>query len=260
MQEFITLAHHLADEAGAIIRQYYRQPFDVESKQDESPVTIADKSVEQRLRAIIETKRPEDGIIGEEYGIKDSKSQYTWVFDPIDGTKSFVIGRPTFGTLIALCEDGVPILGIIDQPILKERWIGVKDMPTLFGSDAQARYAPFNGKPVTTRPCTDLSKARLASTGPYCLPNHWQKFAQASNFIVYGGDCYSYALLASGNIDAIAEERGGIYDYIALPPIINGAGGHACDWNGKALNLNFTGSMTAIGDIALKDQLLEILN
>ena len=248
MQEFIDIAHYLADEAGAIIRQYYRQPFDVESKQDESPVTIADKNVEQRLRAIVEAKRPEDGIIGEEYGIKDSKNQYTWVFDPIDGTKSFVIGRPTFGTLIALCEDGVPILGVIDQPILKERWIGVKDMPTL-----------FNGKPVTTRKCANLSKARLASTSPNQLEQEWIELCKACDFMVWGGDCYSYGLLSMGGLDAVIETQLSTYDYIAMPPIIEGAGGRMCDWDGKALDINSDGRTLAVGDISLKDQILDIL-
>ena len=255
MQEFIELSHHLADEAGQIIKQYYRQPFDVESKQDESPVTIADKSVEQRLRAIVEAKRPEDGIIGEEYGIKDSKNQYSWVFDPIDGTKSFVIGRPTFGTLIALCENGVPILGIIDQPILSERWIGAKDMPTLFDSGGQARYAP-----VKTRSCTNLSQARFASTSPNQLEAEWGKLRKACDFMVWGGDCYSYGLLSMSGLDAIIETQLSTYDYIAMPPIVEGAGGHMCDWNGKPLDINSDGRTLAVGDIALKDQILDILN
>ncbi len=248
MQEFIDLAHALADEAGHIIRQYYRQPFDVESKCDESPVTIADKSVEQRLRTIVEAERPEDGIIGEEYGIKESKNQYTWVFDPIDGTKSFVIGRPTFGTLIALCENGVPILGVIDQPILKERWIGVKGQPTL-----------FNDKPVKTRTCAQLKNARLASTGPYMFPNHWQTLYNAGDFMVWGGDCYSFGLMANGNIDVIVEGKLSFYDFAALVPVVEGAGGHMCDWNGKPLDTNSDGMVLAIGDIALKDQILELL-
>ena len=248
MQEFIDIAHYLADEAGAIIRQYYRQPFDVESKQDESPVTIADKSVEQRLRAIVEAKRPEDGIIGEEYGIKEGKNQYTWVFDPIDGTKSFVIGRPTFGTLIALCEDGVPILGVIDQPILKERWIGVKDMPTL-----------FNGKPIATRACPKLNEARLGSTSPSQLEQEWISLQNACDFMIWSGDCYAYGLLSMGGLDATIETQLAVHDYIAMPPIVEGAGGHMCDWSGKPLDINSDGRTLAVGDIVLKDQILEIL-
>lgn len=249
MQEFIELAEYLADEAGQIIRQYYRQPFDVENKSDESPVTIADKSVEKRLREIIEEKRPDDGIIGEEFGRKESKNKYEWVFDPIDGTKSFVIGRPTFGTLIALCDNGTPILGLIDQPIIQERWIGAKGLPTL-----------FNGKKVKTRPCADLSNARLASTSPAQLKTQWENLEKASQFFVWGGDCYSYGLLSMGGLDAVIETQLATYDYIAMPPIIEGAGGHMCDWDGKRLHIDSDGRTLAVGDIALKDKILEIVN
>ena len=250
MQEFITLAHHLADEAGAIVRQYYRQPFDVESKQDESPVTIADKNVEQRLRAIVEAKRPEDGIIGEEYGTKDSKNQYTWVFDPIDGTKSFVIGRPTFGTLIALCENGVPILGVIDQPILKERWIGVKDMPTL-----------FNGKPVTTRKCSGLKEAIVAATAPSMFDDRGLFLEKNFKATVWGGDCYAYGMIASGYADAVIEHDMGLHDFIAMPPIIEGAGGLVCAWDGSRLTSHNTGksSVLALADPQLKEPAIELL-
>jgi len=181
-------------------------------------------------------------------------SQYTWVFDPIDGTKSFVIGRPTFGTLIALCEDGVPILGIIDQPILKERWVGVKGEKTLFGSGAQAHYAP-----VTTRKCNDLSSARLASTSPNQLTNEWQNLHKACDFMVWGGDCTSYGLLSMGGLDAVIETQLSIYDYIAMPPIIQGAGGHMCDWQGKDITLQSDGHVIGCGDIALKEPLLALL-
>lgn len=248
MQDFIELAHHLADEAGEIIRPYFRSGVDVDHKSDESPVTIADRAVEQRLREIIETKRPEDGIIGEEFGIKDGKNQYEWVLDPIDGTKSFIAGRPSFGTLIALCEDGVPILGIIDQPILKERWIGVKGQPTL-----------FNGKQVQTRTCQNLTQARLISTHPIMVDN-WKDIDHASDFYIWGGDCYSFGLLASGFMDVAIESLLSAYDFAALPPIIKGAGGHMCDWDGNPLTTKSDGRVLALGDIALKDEMLKILN
>lgn len=249
MQDFIELATKMADEAGKIIRPYFRANVDVEAKKDESPVTIADKSVEERLRAIIEEHRPEDGIIGEEFGIKEGKNKYTWVLDPIDGTKSFVIGRPTFGTLIALCEDGVPILGIIDQPISKERWIGVKGQATT-----------FNGQPVKTRPCIDLKEARIASTSPSMMPDQWPKLYDECGMVVWGGDCYSYGLIASGFLNLVVEKGLNLYDFAAIPPIIEGAGGFMCDWNGESLTLNSDDAVVAGGDIALKDQILSTLN
>ena len=249
MQDFIKLAAYMADEAGEIIRPYFRQAFDVDTKADSSPVTIADRKVEERLRAIIEEHRPEDGIIGEEFGIKESRNQYDWVLDPIDGTKSFIIGRPTFGTLIALCENGVPVLGIIDQPILKERWVGVKGQPTT-----------FNNQDVKTRHCAHLKNAKLAATSPRQLPALWSTLTEQADFFIWGGDCYSFGLLSSGSIDAVIETQLGTYDYCALPPIIEGAGGHMCDWNGKPLTIHSDGKVLALGDIALKDQLLEIIN
>jgi histidinol phosphatase-like enzyme (inositol monophosphatase family) len=252
MQDFIEsiipLAGHLADEAGRIITPYFRGDFTVDSKTDETPVTIADRRVEERLRAIIEAQRPEDGIIGEEFGIKESKNQYDWVFDPIDGTKSFIIGRPTFGTLIALCENGVPVLGVIDQPIAKERWVGAKGQPTT-----------LNGKAIKTRPCPQLKEARLASTTPSLIPHHWERLRDASQMLVWGGDCYCYGLITLGGVDAVVETDLGKHDYAALPPIIEGAGGWMGDWKGKSLTLDSAGDVLAVGDIALKDQILEIL-
>lgn len=249
MQDFIKLATLLADEARDIIRPYFRTGIAANSKSDQTPVTIADRAVEERLREIIEKNRPDDGIIGEEFGIKNGTTQYDWVLDPIDGTKSFVVGRPTFGTLIALCENGVPILGIIDQPILKERWIGAKNQPT-----------SFNGKAVKARSCTDLKKARLASTSPNQLEKQWTSLRKACDFMVWGGDCYSYGLLANGGLDAVIETQLGTYDYCALPPIIEGAGGWMGDWNGKSLSIHSDGRTLAVGDVTLKNQILDIVN
>lgn len=248
MQDFIELASHLADEAGKIIRPYFRAGVYVDTKGDASPVTIADRSVEERLRAIIEEKRPEDGIIGEEFGIKESKNQYDWVFDPIDGTKSFIIGRPSFGTLIALCENGVPVLGVIDQPIIGERWIGAKGHPTT-----------FNGKQIKTRDCNTLSNARLASTCPTQLKGEWQNLCDAAAMFIWGGDCYSYGLLSMGGLDGVIETQLGTYDYAALPPIVEGAGGWMGDWDGEPLTIASEGKTVAVGDIALKDQIIDVL-
>ena len=261
MQDFIGLAHHLADEARKIIRPYFRTDVDIDHKGDESPVTIADRAVEEHLRSIIEEKRPEDGIIGEEFGIKDSQNQYDWVLDPIDGTKSFIAGRPSFGTLIALCENDVPILGIIDQPILNERWVGVKGQQTLFSRHAgKPKDAIFNSKPAQTRKCSALQNARLCSTSPNWIPDHWKKLRDQSDFLIWGGDCYSYGLIATGGIDAVIETGLSPYDYAALPPIIEGAGGHMCDWNGNPLTTKSDGRVLAMGYIALKDQILKIVN
>lgn len=242
MQEFIALANMLADAAGEIVRTYYRQPFDVERKGDDSPVTIADRLVEARLREILEKARPDDGILGEEFGKKESKNGLTWVIDPIDGTKSFMIGRATFGTLIALCEDDKPVLGVIDQPILHERWVGVDGEQTM-----------MNGKAVRTRPCAVLAEARICSTTPAMFSSTgpvYERFETGSR-LAWGGDCYMYGLIASGYMDMALEASLSPYDFAALVPVVTGAGGMICDWDGEALTLSSDGRVVALGDKGL---------
>jgi len=274
MQELLSFANTLADESGKVIRGHFRQNFDVETKADTSPVTVADKGAEARLRELIEAARPEDGILGEEYGPKESRNGYTWVLDPIDGTKSFVIGRPTFGTLIALCKDGVPILGVIDQPILKERWVG------------DCRTATFNDAPVKTRKVSSVKECRVASTspsqlisspvsrdyagdadgpkdGPAVKQHIWQKLYAECHYMVWGGDCYSYGLMANGWLDGVVESGLAPYDYLAIVPVVTGAGGWMGDWNGNPLTLtnhDKSGRTIALGNAALKDEFLPLLS
>lgn len=241
MQEIIAFANSLADKSGEIVQKYFRTDFTVESKSDHSPVTIADKEVEQTLREMIEATYPQDGILGEEFGRKESQSGRMWVIDPIDGTKSFMIGRPTFGTLIALCEGDIPKIGVIDQPIMKERWVGDCTQTTM------------NGKPVKTRPCKDIHEARIGSTTPMMFDD-LSDFGRAYHIfekpprMAWGGDCYMYGLIASGWMDIAFEQNLSAYDFAALVPIIKGAGGHISDWRGDELTLNSAGKVIAIGD------------
>ncbi|MDH5722992.1 MAG: histidinol-phosphatase [Alphaproteobacteria bacterium] len=241
MQQFLKLANRLADKSGEIIKSYFRQSFEVKIKKDLSPVTEADRKVEEVLRAMIEAECPDHGIIGEEFGEKESKSDLTWVLDPIDGTKSFVMGRPTFGTLIALCQDNTPLLGIIDQPILQERWVGLDKQQTT-----------MNGKPVSTRPCTSLEDAVIASTTPNMFDN--SEYGKAYTIfnngetLAWGGDCYMYGLIASGYMDIAFECNLKPYDFAALVPVITGAGGHISNWRGDPLTLKSTGEVIAVGD------------
>lgn len=241
MQEIIAFANSLADKSGEIIQKYFRTDFTVESKDDQSPVTIADKEVEKTLREMIEAKYPDDGILGEEFDHKISQSGKTWVLDPIDGTKSFVMGRATFGTLIALCEGDVPQIGIIDQPIMKERWVGTGNQTFM------------NGKAVKTRKCSDFYDARIASTTPMMFDNP-AEYGRAYHLfenpprMAWGGDCYMYGLIASGYMDIAFEQNLSPYDFAALVPVIKGAGGHISDWRGDDLTLNSTGKVIAVGD------------
>lgn len=248
MQEFEALAKRLADEAGEIVHQYFRTSLDVEQKGDDSPVTIADRAIEKRMREIIEDERPQDGIFGEEYGEKKSENGLTWVLDPIDGTKSFVIGRPTFGTLIALCEDGAPVLGVIDQAILKERWIGNNQVTT------------FNGQAVKCAPCSFLDTARIGSTTPAMFEKTgsvYKNFNEGRFF--WGGDCYQYGLMASGHVDVIIEAGMQPYDYLALAPIVKGAGGHISAFDGAPLLLSENETVVACGNPELWPEIQKLL-
>jgi inositol-phosphate phosphatase / L-galactose 1-phosphate phosphatase / histidinol-phosphatase len=246
------LIERLADAAGEAIRPYYRAEFGLESKSDASPVTLADRAAEAAIRSILEKERPEDGIIGEEYGSVREGAARQWVIDPIDGTTSFVAGRPIFGTLIALMQDGWPVLGLIDQPILKERWVGVVGQGTM-----------LNGKRVRTRRCTELEEAILATTSPNCFSahegEHFMALAAktAHRRLIWGGDCYNYALLASGHIDIVVEAGLKLHDFAALIPVVEGAGGMMCDWNGDPLSADSKGDVIALGDPARLEDVLE---
>jgi inositol-phosphate phosphatase/L-galactose 1-phosphate phosphatase/histidinol-phosphatase len=248
----LTLIEALADAAGAAIRPYYRAEFGLESKGDATPVTLADRAAEAAIRAIIERECPGDGIIGEEYGSVREGAARQWVIDPIDGTTSFVAGRPIFGTLIALMEDGWPVLGLIDQPILKERWVG-----------AVGRGTTLNGVPVKTRRCGELKEAILATTSPNCFSahegEHFMALAAktAHRRLIWGGDCYNYALLASGHVDIVVEAGLKIHDLAALVPVVEGAGGVMCDWNGDPLSADSAGDVIALGDAARLEDVLE---
>lgn len=250
----IALAHRLADAARAAILPHYRTGLASERKADASPVTLADRAAEEAMRRILKAECPRDALHGEEFGAENGTSGRTWVLDPIDGTTSFLIGRPIFGTLIALVVEGWPVLGVIDQPVLGERWIGATGQPTL-----------LNGQPVRTRPCRELSDATLATTGPHYFNDHdgehFMGLAAKTDHrrMVMGGDCYNYALLASGHVDVVCEANLKLHDYAALVPVVEGAGGTMCDWNGEPLHAASSGHVLALGDPARLDDVVEAL-
>lgn len=250
----IIIANRLADAAGEAIRPFFRSGFDHETKQDASPVTEADRAAESAIRKILDAEYPRDAVIGEEFGEKPGSSGRSWVIDPIDGTVSFMAGRPIFGTLIALLEDGWPVLGVIDQCINKERWIGATGYPTT-----------LNGSPTTTRRCSALSEASLATSGPQYFTqhdgDHFMSLAAktAHKRMLFGGDCYNYALLASGHIDIIVEADLKLHDFAALIPVIIGSGGMMSDWSGEPLHAASNGHVIAVGDPARLDDVLEAL-
>ena len=237
----LALAETLADAAGEIIRGYFRTKIGVEQKSDRTPVTVADRGAEKVMRRLIEIAFPRDGIFGEEFGKQNEEADYVWVLDPIDGTKSFISGVPLFGTLIALTYRGAPVLGVIDQPISGERWIG-----------AAGRKSIFNGSAIRTRPCARITDATLYATAPEMFAKGnaaaFQRLRQRVKLARFGADCYAYGLLASGFIDLVVEADLKPYDYCALLPIIEGAGGKMSDWRGQPLTLKSDGRVIAAGD------------
>jgi inositol-phosphate phosphatase/L-galactose 1-phosphate phosphatase/histidinol-phosphatase len=246
------LAERLADAARPIIRRYFRTPLAIDDKDDDSPVTIADREAEAAMRALIGERFPDHGIIGEEHGRDRADADYVWVLDPIDGTKAFITGKPSFGTLIALAFRGRPVLGVIDQAIIGERWVG-----------AEGRGTTLNGRDVRVRPCPDLSHAYAYTTGPdhfdAATRPAWDRIAGRVKTARYGADCYAYALLATGCVDLVVEAGLKPYDYAALVPVIAGAGGIATDWRGGALTLASDGRVCAAGDPRLHAEALAVL-
>jgi inositol-phosphate phosphatase/L-galactose 1-phosphate phosphatase/histidinol-phosphatase len=250
--EFVALAERLAEAARPVVRKYFRTPVAVDVKDDASPVTIADREVEAAMRVLIREAFPGHGILGEEHGRENTDAEYVWVLDPIDGTKAFITGKPSFGTLIALARNGRPILGVIDQAILDERWLGADGRPTT-----------LNGRPQRVRACDDLAKAYAYTTGPehFCpatLPA-WNRVAARVRQPRYGCDCYAYGLLASGFVDLVVEAGLKPYDYAALVPVIENAGGIVTDWSGQPLTLDSDGRVCAAGDARLHAQALGVL-
>ncbi len=251
--ELIALAERLADASGRIVRHYFRSHVEIIAKADLSPVTVADRETEKELRRMVALAFPQHGLVGEEFPDERRDAEYVWVFDPIDGTKSFITGRPLFGTLIALLHRGRPILGIIDHPALGERWIGAAGRPTL-----------FQGKPAKVRPCADLGQAVLAASSPHMFGGAaaeaaFNRVRLHCGLTLYGADCYAYGLLASGFHDLVVEANNGVHDFLALVPVIEGAGGIITDWEGRALGLESGDKVLAAGDRRMYDQALSLL-
>lgn len=254
IEMFVRVAELAADVAGAAIRPYFRAGVAADLKGDASPVTVADRTAELAIKAVISQRFPAHGILGEEFGVVNQGATYQWVLDPIDGTRAFITGRPVFGTLIALLRDGVPVLGVIDQCVTGERWVGAGGVTRFRG--------PFGGV-AGGRTCSTLAEAELSCTSPEMFVGdefaRWQKLSRAVKRTSYGGDCYAYGLIALGQIDIAAESTMKIWDWAALVPVIEGAGGRMTDWRGRALTAESAGDVLAVGDGALLGAAVEIL-
>lgn len=226
--EYVELAHNLADAARPIIKKYFRTRLDIVSKTDDSPVTIADRSAELAMRSLVSATFPDHGIRGEEYGTENPDADWCWIFDPIDGTKSFISGSLGFGTQIGLTFRGRPVLGMIDQPITEERWLGVADLPTT-----------LHAAPISTSAVAEIAKANVyTSAREHFSPDQMPPFDRLSSAAAitrYSHDCYAAGLLALGMVDLLLEANLFDYDIVPQIPIIEGAGGVVTDWNGNRL-------------------------
>ena len=247
LNPFINL---LAKESASTIRKYFRASINVECKKDFSPVTIADKLAEEKMRVLIQKEFPLHGIIGEEFGIQNPDAEYVWVLDPIDGTKSFISGALSFGTLIALLKNGKPIIGLINHPILNEFLIGDNDSTFL------------NGKAVQMRDCNNISDATLLTTdhfniGKYFDQTKFDKLASRAKLYRNWGDCYGYYLLATGFSDIMIDPIMSIWDSMAIIPIIKGAGGMITDYHGNDPTI---GNSIVASNKKIHFEIIKILN
>ena len=250
LDRFKFFAKHLADISGSVISNYFRTQISIESKNDLSPVTIADKKAEELMREEIMLEFPNHGIVGEEFGEHNSSAEYKWILDPIDGTKSFISGTVTFGTLIALIKNDEPVLGVINQPVLDEFLIG--DNLT----------CELNGLKTAVRNFGNLSDATLLTTDHLNIKKY-QDIVRFENLLdkvkLYRnwGDCYGYYLLATGYADIMIDPIMNIWDLMALIPVIKGAGGIITDYHG---NDAVKGNSIIAASPKLHKQVIEILN
>ena len=250
LAEFKKFAHYLAIKSSEVIKTYFRSKLIVENKEDNSPVTIADRKAEEVMRTLIMKKYPEHGILGEEFGNHNEQADYKWILDPIDGTKSFICGALTFGTLICLMKKDEPIIGVINHPIIDEYLIGDNSTTTI------------NGKPTSIRKCDKLSAAVLLSAdhlaiGKFQNLKRFEKLAEKVKLYRNLGDCYGYYLLATGFADIMIDPIMSPWDKLPLIPIIKGAGGIITDYNG---NDPVKGDSIIAASKGIHLQVIDILN
>lgn len=248
----LSIAGRLADVAAAHSLPLFRTPLAVDLKADASPVTQADRAAEAAMRELLRSAVPGHGILGEEHGRERIEAPQVWVLDPIDGTKSFITGSPLWGTLIALMHQGRVQIGVVDMPVLRERWVGVVGVG-----------AHCNGRPVRVSGCTALAQARIVTTSPDAFAaDEWLRFDALSRRCAlrrFGGDCYGYAQLAGGSIDLVVEAGLQPYDYLAVAGLVQAAGGVITDWRGNALTMQSCGQVVAAATPALHQAALAML-
>jgi len=248
--QLLGFADTLANTAREAILPYFRAAHTVTNKDAErfDPVTDADEAAERAMRALIAQEFPDHAILGEEYGGELASEGYQWILDPIDGTRAFISGLPTWGVLIGLYYEGRPLIGVMDQPYLDERYRG-----WMGGANATAHGVT---RKLRTRACAGLSEATLSTTDPYLFcdseADAFARTRKSAKLTRYGYDCYAYCMLASGYIDAVIENGLKPFDIAALIPIVAGAGGGVCDWRGG--DASEGGRVLAWGDKRVRDE------
>jgi inositol-phosphate phosphatase / L-galactose 1-phosphate phosphatase / histidinol-phosphatase len=252
VDRLVAFAQRLADESGKILLPANaRRPL-VELKPDRSLVTRIDRRIERRLRGMIRAEYPDHGVLGEEAGGQNVDADLLWVIDPIDGTAPFVAGVPVFGTLIALLRRGEPIVGVIDHPVTRDRWVG-----------ARGRVTTRNGRRCRTRRCGAVRDGLLSASNPDFFGNAdrpgFEALRSRTQWRIYGGSCFSYGLLASGRTDLAIDTGLSIHDYAAFRPVIEGAGGVITDWDGAPITLHTGARILAAGDPARHREALAIV-
>jgi histidinol phosphatase-like enzyme (inositol monophosphatase family) len=249
-------AHALADRSGKAILPYFRRQIQIDNKAASGfdPVTAADRAAEQAICKLLAERHPDHAVLGEEFGAQERHSPYTWIIDPIDGTKAFITGMPLWGTLVGLTYEGRAILGVMDQPFTGERvWAGP--------DAAFWRLPGGRARRIETRACRRLDQAILATTSPdlFSRPERaaFERVKAGARLTRFGGDCYSYCLLAAGHIDLVIEAGLKPYDIVALIPIIERAGGRVTTWDGGRPENG--GRILAAGDPKLHSAVLKLL-
>ncbi|HTT85152.1 MAG TPA: inositol monophosphatase family protein [Rhizomicrobium sp.] len=243
----------MADAAGEIALKYFRSDPVVDEKEDHSPVTRADREIEAKLRSMIQQDFPSHGIVGEEYGRENEEAEFVWFIDPIDGTKSFAIGRPLFGTIIGLTHAGRPVAGLVDQAFTQERWFGIADI-----------FCRHNGRRVKVAAPRDLRDARLYVGSPVSFWDQpcsagYETLCRTAKWTQYSGDCYAYGLLACGWIDLVVERDLSAHDIVGIAPIVSGAGGFISNWNGGEVDASTDGNVVAASTRELAVSALDLL-
>lgn len=257
LADMAEVARRIAVEAGLKGLEWFRKPVAVEVKGDQSPVTEADRAVETLLRERLRAAFPGHAILGEEFGIEGASDAPVWVVDPIDGTRSFITGWPIWGTLMSMALAGRSSLGVLHMPALGESWVAHAGGDCLFyAADGQV-------SPARTSGCTSLAEARFYTTSPdYFTAGEqagYEAIRRATSVQRFGGDCYAYGMLASGHVDLVVESRLQPYDFLALVPVIEQAGGVISDWQGRPLEIGSGEQVIAAATPALHREALALI-